>query len=239
MNQKVKRGFTLIELLVVVAIIAVLVAILLPVLQRARAEAKKVTCISRLHFLGQATWMYLNQHSDSFPTLNSETESVYRGLDPYVPFSLSSVRYWDPKIKGPQYYDPSPNWVCPVTVDIQESGKPYGRPYGSNAGFQFGRLSTHPYDHMWGGWGRIRYLDIESPDRVVWMTEVGGNQWDGPNVNNYHWRQFVFGRMWGMWTWPYVEFYHDNKAGTLLVDGHAVMLSSDDLADVTRWIIHN
>ncbi len=59
-------AFTLIEILVVVAIIALLVAILLPSLQRAREQAKIALCLSNLRSLGVAASAYLNAEKDRF-----------------------------------------------------------------------------------------------------------------------------------------------------------------------------
>ena len=61
------RGFTLVELLVVVAIIAILLALLVPVLGEARRFARRVYCSSNLHQLGVASRSYLNDHDDILP----------------------------------------------------------------------------------------------------------------------------------------------------------------------------
>jgi prepilin-type N-terminal cleavage/methylation domain-containing protein/prepilin-type processing-associated H-X9-DG protein len=62
-----RRGFTLIELLVVVAIIAVLIAILLPSLGRARENAKRTACGTNLRSLAQADVMYTQSNNNLFP----------------------------------------------------------------------------------------------------------------------------------------------------------------------------
>jgi len=62
-----RRAFTLVELLVVIGIIAVLVAILLPTLNRARESARRTKCLANLRGIGQLVMMYANQFKGQMP----------------------------------------------------------------------------------------------------------------------------------------------------------------------------
>lgn len=75
-----KRGFTLIELLVVVSIIALLIAILLPGLSRARTQAKKTVTLAHLRGIGIAVATYEQDNRDKHPALLNREEKAILGL---------------------------------------------------------------------------------------------------------------------------------------------------------------
>lgn len=68
-------GFTLLELLVVIGIIAVLAALLLPTLSRAKESARAAACLSNLHQIGLALQLYTQDHGNRLPVMGNASLS--------------------------------------------------------------------------------------------------------------------------------------------------------------------
>jgi prepilin-type N-terminal cleavage/methylation domain-containing protein len=89
------KGFTLVELLVVISIIAMLLAVLMPALSKAREQGKKVICMSDLRQLSTAWISYANSNNDAlvFGATSRVTRVGYRKLT-FSPTTYHPVKSW-------------------------------------------------------------------------------------------------------------------------------------------------
>jgi prepilin-type N-terminal cleavage/methylation domain-containing protein len=99
-----RRAFTLVELLVVIGIIALLISILLPSLNKAREQAKLILCMSNMRSLGQAVAIYQSENKGAFPPVGS---------------SRWANHIWDPTVWSLLSYIPVQSKVryCPTVAD--------------------------------------------------------------------------------------------------------------------------
>ena len=141
MHLSLKRtGFTLIELLVVIAIIAILAAILLPVLARAKRKAAQSTCLNNLKELGLGLIMYTGDNLDVYPGCGSGTtygphleDWIYWRPPPYPVVNGVTMSPQKSQILSSLGGTLSTNtgvFRCPLDLDSATRGKPNeGIPY--------------------------------------------------------------------------------------------------------------
>jgi len=96
-----RGGFTLIELLVVIAIIAILAAMLLPALSRAKAKGTSISCLNNLKQLATAAHLYAGDYRDYWP-LNNEGNNT---LDLANPPAGHTPKVWAEGREGSNLYD--------------------------------------------------------------------------------------------------------------------------------------
>ncbi len=190
LSMSKRRAFTLIELLVVIAIIAVLMAILLPGLQRARMQAKNVICKSNLKSYGLVMQLYTGDWDNCLPesfvgiysweTIN-EASALAGGWNPsapaehnlkpdgaYIPYLASNVK----------------SNICPIFQDVYWQKWPERGKVGFTYSFNWWLNADKPI---------IRKVTmIKNPSRTffageecIWqMNDENGNRINGAIFND-------------------------------------------------------
>ena len=165
------KGFTLVELLVVISIIALLLSILMPSLQSAREQAKRVVCASNLKNMGLALIMYEDDFKGSAPAVSwnpyMDRSNYWQGqLAPYLGWSgaASKFTYSGKSTRDLLKYPDRMVKVfkCPSVRDKEKAKFIWGHSYGINH-YMFGTVDD--YGRYW----RVR--DLKHPKETFLLMD--------------------------------------------------------------------
>ena len=226
-----KRGFTLIELLVVIAIIAILAAILFPVFQKVRENARRTSCASNEKQLGLAFVQYTQDSDEMYPPIRENTPGlpISCWAQEIYPFVKATGVY-----KCPDNSNANSQLIDGINVKDANGNPPLPVSYAYNYHIAQSYDENPKTDggNTVGTGIPIALAAVNSPASKILLSESLGEygyaywDWDNPNNNDF-----------GAGPGTYRGFpTHSGRWNCLFCDGHVkTLLPTATATPINMW----